>query len=652
MGPTWATCGISSQFAPNALPRLANVKSTDWQRPFHDTDLTGPNPCDRLRNASVRFEESLRSAMTSTANAEAGNVIVLKSHEFSPGIFDLCEHTLVVGMVRDLADVIFSKARLGWATPPLPPPGTGDEAAQMKWQQTWLARMCAGDLGEVQCWAQCAAAYVELEYDAVSSDYAGAVHQIATAVRQVPPLRKLTREIDMSQARRAALDRHFKGLVGNRAFLPIERNVKRIAASPLFTAETAAFIRSFPDNVHFQQKFSAGPDGGAAAPTVAEAAGVSRFDGVLKLAAARHTRQTMGKKNVSLPIWELAAPREILPFDTTNAWVTAAVRAGTPFIVGRSSCGAEHCILKEWVTVRWTAKVCDVRDRYQRMLCLFDSDVHEDLAFWQGALKKCGGSGIHAWAGIYPETPSGLREYGRAWIGAYASLGEGDFIQRICEGEYGDFDNVAVPTLIPRAGLTELVARFALFGKGKPLWTSALGGKTVLVIHPFIATIMCQLRVRDMIHSKSRGGQDGMMPRSTRFKFVKTFQSLGGATPHGSWTETLDATKRLIDAQGDFDVAVIAAGGYAMPLAHYVRSAKNASVVVGGGTTQLWFGIMGHRWSPHFRKWPPGWIYPLQEDMPAGFDLVDDHGNKSGKAGPYWAPSVEEAPASCPHKEG
>jgi hypothetical protein len=45
-------------------------------------------------------------------------------------------------------------------------------------------------------------------------------------------------------------------------------------------------------------------------------------------------------------------------------------------------------------------------------------------------------------------------------------------------------------------------------------------------------------------------------------------------------------------------------------------------------------------------------MYPLQEDMPAGFDLVDDHGNKSGKAGPYWAPSVEEAPASCPHKEG
>ena len=44
----------------------------------------------------------------------------------------------------------------------------------------------------------------------------------------------------------------------------------------------------------------------------------------------------------------------------------------------------------------------------------------------------------------------------------------------------------------------------------------------------------------------------------------------GAPPPHGSWTETLEATKRLIDAQAPFDVVLLGCGSYGMPLTRYV----------------------------------------------------------------------------------
>ena len=77
-------------------------------------------------------------------------------------------------------------------------------------------------------------------------------------------------------------------------------------------------------------------------------------------------------------------------------------------------------------------------------------------------------------------------------------------------------------------------------------WSSELQGRNVLVVHPFSETIVSQ-------YNKHRSGKhlfrrEDVLPSFT-LKTVKTFMTLAGAPPpHGSWTETLEATKRLIDA--------------------------------------------------------------------------------------------------------
>jgi len=56
----------------------------------------------------------------------------------------------------------------------------------------------------------------------------------------------------------------------------------------------------------------------------------------------------------------------------------------------------------------------------------------------------------------------------------------------------------------------------------------------------------------------------------------------GAPPPHGSWTETLEATKRLIDAQAPFDVVLLGCGSYGMPLTRYVWEKHNATASVYG----------------------------------------------------------------------
>ena len=75
---------------------------------------------------------------------------------------------------------------------------------------------------------------------------------------------------------------------------------------------------------------------------------------------------------------------------------------------------------------------------------------------------------------------------------------------------------------------------------------------------------------------------------------VQIPQALGGKTPHGSYMETLSFVKRKIDAEGPFDVAIVAAGAYAMPLVVYCKLKQCDGNHKGGGS-QLLFGLKGHR---------------------------------------------------------
>jgi hypothetical protein len=178
-------------------------------------------------------------------------------------------------------------------------------------------------------------------------------------------------------------------------------------------------------------------------------------------------------------------------------------------------------------------------------------------------------------------------------------------------------------TYCPDADFVELRAVEPYFHQTP--WSASLKGKTVLVVHPFEHSIRSQLtNNRQHIFSNS-----DVLP-DFQLKTLKTVQSIGNA-PNGfaTWFDAYEYMCEKI-AQIEFDIAIIGAGAYGLPLASFVKS-LGKSVVHMGGATQILFGIKGRRWEEKadfanlFNEY---WVRPSEEERPTHFRSVED--------GCYW----------------
>ena len=186
------------------------------------------------------------------------------------------------------------------------------------------------------------------------------------------------------------------------------------------------------------------------------------------------------------------------------------------------------------------------------------------------------------------------------------------------------------------AGEKRLQSKYFPLAKGIPLvdlepfgasppWTTALENKAVLIVHPFEATIRRQYAKREQLFKDPR-----VLP-FFKLKTYKTVQSLAGNTGRFStWFDALDHMCREI-SEIDFDIALIGAGAYGMPLAAHVKRMGKKAVHM-GGATQLLFGIKGGRWD-HIPAYSQGlyndcWTRPLPEDFPPNYKTVE--------GGSYW----------------
>lgn len=161
------------------------------------------------------------------------------------------------------------------------------------------------------------------------------------------------------------------------------------------------------------------------------------------------------------------------------------------------------------------------------------------------------------------------------------------------------------------------------FDKVMP-WTMALQNKKVLVIHPFEDSIRDQYKKRELLFSDKR-----VLPYF-EMKTIKAFQTFkGNKSSFNNWFDALESLKQKIDEQ-DFDIALIAAGAYGLPLAAHVKSIGKKAVHL-GGFLQLLFGIRGARWENCLYHSPlinDNWKFPYQHEYPINY-LKNDHGS-------YW----------------
>jgi hypothetical protein len=252
-------------------------------------------------------------------------------------------------------------------------------------------------------------------------------------------------------------------------------------------------------------------------------------------------------------------------------------------------------------------------------------------------------------SGIYPETTNGLQTFGDIYYDALRSLRAPDICAFFLHRH--EIESVVLKQTLSKSVAMIHEDALSPFWFNSP-WSSCLRDKVVLVVHPFIDSIKCQLRRKTHIFPNA---PDVLPPFDV--KFVKSFQCIGEQPlPHRDWNETLHATMQLVDEVGHFDVALIAAGSYGLPLAVYCKSVKKASALVIGGSLQQLFGLRGMRWENHYPtgyKYPiiaqngthqtmynDNWMFPLLSDTVTNADKIE-HGS------PYWGPS-EEILTACP----
>lgn len=156
-------------------------------------------------------------------------------------------------------------------------------------------------------------------------------------------------------------------------------------------------------------------------------------------------------------------------------------------------------------------------------------------------------------------------------------------------------------------------------------WSKALGGKKVLVIHPFAETIKKQYKKGELLFPNT-----DILP-SFELHTLKAVQTIAGQKDErfSTWFEALNYMYNEA-MKIDFDVAILGCGAYGFPLAAMLKKAGK-KVVHLGGATQLLFGIKGKRWDdmPQISKlYNENWVRPDASETPEKSKNVEN--------GCYW----------------
>ena len=157
-------------------------------------------------------------------------------------------------------------------------------------------------------------------------------------------------------------------------------------------------------------------------------------------------------------------------------------------------------------------------------------------------------------------------------------------------------------------------------------WSYALEGKRILIIHPFVNSIKYQLENnREKIFDDKN-----VLPKFKEVLYIKAVQSNGDATTeYATWFDALEKMKKEID-NTEFDVAIIGAGAYGLPLAIHCKEQGKVAIQM-AGATQILFGIRGKRWDnreKYVKLFNSSWIRPGESETPKGKDKVE--------GGTYW----------------
>jgi len=166
------------------------------------------------------------------------------------------------------------------------------------------------------------------------------------------------------------------------------------------------------------------------------------------------------------------------------------------------------------------------------------------------------------------------------------------------------------------------IEKFPTDSRSLTPWSFSLSGKKILVVSGFSESFKNQF-----------GRIDKIFPIGTYPKFSAQFIncpiSTGGMSDGQTWVDHLKRMKNEMEGF-DFDVALISAGAYALPLAYHAKKLGKVGITC-GGELQLFFGVVGKRWEQmekvtKYRN--EYWVRPSEAEKPPNWENLED--------GCYW----------------
>jgi hypothetical protein len=220
-------------------------------------------------------------------------------------------------------------------------------------------------------------------------------------------------------------------------------------------------------------------------------------------------------------------------------------------------------------------------------------------------------------AGVYPDDYSTYSDYCNYMIK--------DVLPEITQmGVWFNLEEAKiVKTYAPKARYIPIGA-LETYHFQKNRWTQYLKDKKVLVIHPFKHSLEAQFE-----NSANLWNEDDILP-SFSLKIIQPPFAPSLIEPNNaSWFESLSSLKEQM-SNTDFDIALIGAGAYSLPLAVHAKKLGKHGIHL-GGALQIYFGIFGNRWenNPIINALKNEfWIKPLPEDTPKNNSKIEN--------GCYW----------------
>jgi hypothetical protein len=240
---------------------------------------------------------------------------------------------------------------------------------------------------------------------------------------------------------------------------------------------------------------------------------------------------------------------------------------------------------------------------------------------WKDADGYCGRWGRHAVrlhrnAGVYPDKPEVFSRFCRVYAESLRSL---DLVA--VWFHWGErsirLRNAPGARLVSLTGIEPYYHR-------RP-WSQALAGKRVLVLTPFARSVQSQARrLKEVWRVKPE-----VMP-DVDVQTLRVPLSAALVTPtHADWFSALDAMTEEM-ASRNFDVAIVGAGAWSLPLVARAKHMGKWAIHL-GGATQILFGIKGSRWENNSLVTAAdneAWVRPSDDERPSSFRSIEQ--------GCYW----------------